>query len=457
MKKIFTLVCLCVLSFTAAAEGYQVNSLSAKQSGMGHVGVAMKLGAESMHFNPAGLGFLDKTIDLSAGVSGVFTNVKYSNGGYKHEADNDPSTPLYFYGAFRIYDFLSAGVSVTTPYGSAMDWGKTWAGAGLIQDISLKAYSIQPTISWKIMDRLSIGAGMMIMFGDFSLSRALLPAGALESLRPFAAANPQLGTILDKYKDTPAASATLSGGAGVRAGFNVGAMFDITDQLTLGASYRSKVNMKVNEGTAEMQYANKTELDGLFAAVNPILVGMGQDPVGVPPLDQGTFKAALPLPSNFNVGLTYTPNNKWIFSGEVQFVGWGAYEELDVQFSQEVLGGYNINARKEYKNTRIYRLGSQYAITNRFDVRLGAYYDESPVKDEYLNPETPSMNKLGMTAGFSFRPLQSFSIDLAFAYVTGFGRDGSYPLPTKADPASTFGGHYNVSAFTPSIGIAYGF
>ena len=35
------------------AEGYQINTLSAKQEGMGHVGVAMKLGSESMIFNPA--------------------------------------------------------------------------------------------------------------------------------------------------------------------------------------------------------------------------------------------------------------------------------------------------------------------------------------------------------------------------------------------------------------------
>ena len=37
-----------------AAEGFQVNAQSTKQAGMGHVGAALKLGAESMHFNPAG-------------------------------------------------------------------------------------------------------------------------------------------------------------------------------------------------------------------------------------------------------------------------------------------------------------------------------------------------------------------------------------------------------------------
>ena len=61
----------------AAAEGFQVNAQSTKQAGMGHVGVAMKLGAESMHFNPAGLVFMDKNVDLSAGVSGVFATAEF--------------------------------------------------------------------------------------------------------------------------------------------------------------------------------------------------------------------------------------------------------------------------------------------------------------------------------------------------------------------------------------------
>ena len=90
------------------------------------------------------------------------------------------------------------------------------------------------------------------------------------------------------------------------------------------------------------------------------------------------------------------------------------------------LSDYDIDAPKKYKNSRIYRLGTQFAATNRLDLRLGAYFDETPVEDNYLNPETPSMNKLGITAGLSFRPLQSLSVDFAFSYVTGFGRDGSY-------------------------------
>ena len=58
-------------AFTASAEGYQVNSLSTRQLGMGHSGIAMKLGAESQFFNPAGMAFMEDNIQLSASFNAI--------------------------------------------------------------------------------------------------------------------------------------------------------------------------------------------------------------------------------------------------------------------------------------------------------------------------------------------------------------------------------------------------
>ena len=66
MKKFLSGLILLCLTTSVFAEGYQVNMLSARQTGMGHMGAALKLGAESQHFNPAGMGFLDKSVDISA-------------------------------------------------------------------------------------------------------------------------------------------------------------------------------------------------------------------------------------------------------------------------------------------------------------------------------------------------------------------------------------------------------
>ncbi len=67
---------------------------------------------------------------------------------------------------------MSAGLVFNTPFGSSMNWGDDWAGAHLIQSINLKAYNLQPTVSFRIGKHVSVGAGLMLTWGSFDLSRA---------------------------------------------------------------------------------------------------------------------------------------------------------------------------------------------------------------------------------------------------------------------------------------------
>ena len=104
MKRLFLLACGLLAAATASAEGYQVNTLSAKQSGMGHVGTGMKLDAESIHFNPAATAFQRSKFDISVGITGIKSNATYlSNNDYRGNpqiqahSDNKISTPLYAY------------------------------------------------------------------------------------------------------------------------------------------------------------------------------------------------------------------------------------------------------------------------------------------------------------------------------------------------------------------------
>lgn len=431
MKKLFFLLLAGIITLPVWAEGYQVNVLSAKQTGMGHVGTGMKLGAESMHFNPAGLVFLNNHVDLSVGVSAVSAKAKYTNGAYSAKTDNPISTPMYAYAGFRIYDNFAAGISLTTPYGSSLKWPKNWKGAHLIQDIELKSFVLQPTLSYKIIDKLSIGAGLMMAVGNVNLSRALMPVGSLV---------PLLGP---DFKDIVPASATLNGKASVRVGYNIGVMYDVSEKVTLGLSYRSKIKMKVKEGSAELTYASEQ--------IKAILESSGE----IPPLDKGTFRAELPLPSNTTFGVSYRPNDKWLLGLDLQYVGWKAYDSLNIAFNEKVLEIEDIKANKNYKNTVIYRVGAQYQATERLDVRAGLYYDQSPIREDNYNPETPGMNKLGMSAGLSFEPYKNLQIDFAFLYIKGFSRDGSYP--DAFSPNKVFSGKYETNAITASLGLAYSF
>ena len=431
MKKLFLSLLASVTLSSAFAEGYQVNVLSTKQTGMGHVGTGMKLGAESMHFNPAGLVYLNGHMDMSVGISGIFSNARYKNGDYSAKTDNSVGTPVYAYVGYRIYDNLAAGISLTTPYGNSLKWPQAWKGAHLIQDITLKSYIIQPTLSYKILDNLSVGVGLQIAMGNVNLSRALLPVGALV---------PILGA---DYQDVVPVSATLDGKSKVKLGYHIGVMYDVCDKVTLGLSYRSRVRMKVKEGTAELDYASEK--------IKDLLDATGQ----IPPLDKGTFHAQLPLPSNTTFGVSYRPTDRWELALDLQFVGWSAYDSLNVVFNEEVLKIEDIKAEKNYKNTMIYRIGAQYMATDRLDVRLGLYYDQSPIRKNNYNPETPGMGKIGISTGCSFEPYRNLQIDFAFLYIQGVSRHGSYP--DKYSPGGKFSGKYESNAVSASLGLAYRF
>ena len=62
--RIAALAVAATATLCVAAEGYQVNTLSARQNGMGHTGTALRLGAESQIFNPAGLTGIKKTVEF---------------------------------------------------------------------------------------------------------------------------------------------------------------------------------------------------------------------------------------------------------------------------------------------------------------------------------------------------------------------------------------------------------
>lgn len=457
-------------TMTVMAEGYQVNTLSVKQEGMAHTGVALKLGAESMMFNPAGMAFMDKTIDLSASVTGIFSEASATlEDGRKFETSNDASTPFQVSAAFSIFDKLKAGVTINTPYGSGINWTDNWPGSMLSQSVKLQVFNIQPTVSYKILPNLSVGAGLMISWGSVDLNKGLVDPATLDKVLasqgiPYA------------FGSTAPASINLAGKAKVAFGFNVGAMWDINDKFTIGASYRSKMDMKVEAGDATLTYANEIAEQTLSTITG---------------LNGANFSAKMPAVSVLSLGVSYKPIKRLTLAFDAQLSGWSAYDKLEINFLDDKLTAFNQSLTKNYSDAWAFRLGAQFAMTKRLDLRAGMIVDTTPVDENYYNPETPGMTRLQPTVGLSFRPIENLSIDLAFNYVAGIARSGSVTYDdlvakqaygtayqtalnqgASAEMAQavanqtatalsglqkTFTAEYDITAFIPAIGISYSF
>ena len=461
MKKLLSLITALVVTVNINAEGDQVNTLSARQLGMGHTGTALKLNSESIWFNPAATVYQKTKFDMSLGFTGIYSSATYHEINYTGESrsaqsNNKLATPIFAYFNWKPVEDLSVGVGFTTPYGSSMKWQDNWVGAHLIQNIKMSMYSIQPTVAYKFCGgHLSIGAGIMINFGDFNLSRSMLKVGD-ETNNTLAGLLTQKGMgqyapVIKAVGNNPLVSAKLSGNSKIRLGFNLGVMYDINDSWSVALTYRSKVRMKVNSGNAELNFANEN--------VKQILGATGI----IPKLDEGTFRTELPLPATISLGSSFRPYSKWEFAIDIQWVGWHAYENLNLTFNEKELQLQDINSVKNYKNTFMTRLGGNFLATDYFTIRAGMYVDESPVRSSHLNPETPSMTKVGYTFGFSIMPLKgrNLSLDAAYGYVTTADpeRTGSYPYSNalKGGAIEAFSGNYSLDAHIFSFGLNYKF
>lgn len=453
IKKITLFLMANLVGLSLMAEGYQLNSLSARQIGMGHLGTALKLGSESMVFNPAGLSFMTGKADISLGITGIMSKVTYTNvsGDYKAESDNPVGTPIFGYAGFRLTDKLFAGVSITNPAGNSLFYPENWRGSHLVQDISLKAFSIQPTLAYKINENLSFGAGLMIDYGGFEMNKGLIPIGGLggylvapgfpELYKPFISSTMSVSPMNIK----------LMGRTKVTYGYNLGVLFSPSSQWTFGLSYRSKVMMKIEKGEATLSYATNDLgiLIGLLSApgsplFNPALAGARA-------LDGQAFKAQLPIPSNLTFGASFTPNSKLLLSAELQYVGWKAYDVLSMEFTDL---GFSNSLEKNFSNALIYRIGGEYYASEKFTVRMGFIYDSTPGDKMLYSPETPGANKFSATAGLTFAATKKFAIDLGLQYLNGQTTRGSMPQITPMPP---FVGDYKSTAILPSLGLRFNF
>ncbi|MFT6167505.1 MAG: long-chain fatty acid transport protein [Vicingaceae bacterium] len=402
MKKLL-LPLLGIIPLLSFAGGFQVNLQGTKQTGMGHLGTSFHLGASSTYFNPAMMGLGEKKFSVEAGGSFINSSIQFQNGntGISERTDNPIGTPFYLYATYKINDKFTAGLGVYTPFGSTVVWGDDWSGKNLIQDISLSAIFIQPTLSYNISDKLRVGAGLAIVRGAFEINRAApVPIG----------------------ND---AQVNLQGDA-LAFGFNAGVHYDVSEKFSVGLTHRSKVDVELEGGDAEF-------------TVDPVLASR---------FPNSKFDATLPLPATTTLGLAYKVSEKLLVSAEGSFVQWSGYESLDFDFAEEVIA--DSKNPRNYEDAMIFRVGAQYSYSEMFDFRVGFYYDESPIQDEFFNPETPNSDNLGITAGLSGHIGERFGFDASFLYIIGTERESEYQ-------PSGFGGTYASRSVITGVGLNYSF
>jgi long-chain fatty acid transport protein len=430
MKKLFTsLILVALINAACLASGYQVLLQGNRTTGMGNLGTAMYRDASSLFFNPGAMVFMDHN-GAMVGFNPIFATNSYwdsetANSSYGVNTDNPTGTPFHAYVVWGPQDSnLKFGLGAFTPFGSGVNWGNQWSGRDLLNELTLRAIQIQPTVAYKIGDKFSIGAGLDVTIGSVKLMRTLLLDGRTTG------------------SDYGEGSVTLDGKANTAFGFNVGVLYKASDKLDIGLSYRSEVTMDVEGGDTE--FVVPSALAGLFPEGN-------------------TFGASLPLPSVATVGLTYHLSENFELGAQFDWVGWSAYESLDIDFKTNTSLLEDSSSPRKYEDSWVAHLGGEYTLQSGLNLRAGFYYDTTPVQDGYMTAETPDNDRMGLTAGLGYA-IGDLQLDLSFLYIHSGQREQTteQAIAAKTYDAATgsrdvLPGTYKLNALIPGVSIAYKF
>lgn len=415
IKKVLSLSLLSLITASTYAGGYRVSMQGNRQLAMGHAGVAViSSGAESLFFNPGASVYLEDRFNFSAGMNYLVADTKFQNKTYGWENETrNPGTPFYLYGTYKATDWMTVGLAVYTPYGSAVDWDRDWQGSHLVNNIDLKAFYFQPTVAFKVSKHFSFGGGPIFVNGGVTFDR-----------------NVSRSMTDEQGKRT---SVDIEAKNVTAWGWTAGYLVNVDDHLRLGMNYRSKIIMKENSGTAK--FSN--------------VPGFGKDL-----FKDGKIKAEMPLPAELTVGASYTWD-KWVFAFDYNRTFWKVYDALVIDFVDSAVPT-SVNPRN-YKDSSTYRVGAQYSVNEQLTVRAGWYYDESPVQKGYFAPETPRNDSRAYTGGLTYKFKNGIGVDLVFSYLHFSDTNSSYDYFQEDGQNVSFGGTYKSAVTSGGLGITYSF
>lgn len=215
---------LAIFSGTASAAAFQLWEQNASGLGTAYAGsAAIADNASTVFFNPAGLTQLPG-IHLSAGMTGVGPSYKFKNsgssgdplagGGNGGDAGSWAVVPN-LYASWQLSPKLFLGLGISAPFGLATEYeNSNWIGRVQSIKSEIKTVNYNPSIAYRLNDKVSLGFGVNYQTIDAELTRL----------------NSQL-----KGDD--------------RAwGWNAGALFTLSPAMRVGISYRSAIDYRL-EGT----------------------------------------------------------------------------------------------------------------------------------------------------------------------------------------------------------------
>ena len=283
----------------------------------------------------------------------------------------------------RLDDEWTAGLSVSAPWGLGTRYNKEWAGRYYAVESKLITANIAPSLAYRVNSELVLSAGAQIQYAKGTLSNAI-----------------DFGTI----------GLTFGGQPGLQDGFVefnaddwafgyvLGALWQPSDEVSLGASYRSKLEHNL-QGKVDFSLG----ASGMGAALSGFS-GAFIDTSG---------STDLTMPALASIGGALKLSPQVTLLAEIGYTQWSELRELRVKFANPFQPD-NVQLYN-WKDTWLGAIGLRYQPTPDWTFRTGIAFDESPTTDATRDPRIPDASRTWLAFGIEHKLTERTSLQVGYA------------------------------------------
>lgn len=356
MKISFLHVLLPLVAAPAAfGGGYAIPPQTASGIGLANAVTAGVTDPSAVYVNPGALTEVGGN-QIMGGLIYINTISSIKNSGRTSVNRHDDSFIPTLFANYHIPNTdLTAGIGLYAPFGLATTYDAgSFTRFGAIRS-ELKTLYVTPSIAWKVNPYISVGGGLSFVHSSALFSRALF-------LGPGTEGRLRLTDTDNGYT------------------FNVGILAKPHENIKFGFTYRSRVDLNFDTGTAKVADAT-----GAISTAR----------------SKGT---QIPLPPVISMGIFWQISPSWSAEFVHDYTHWSEFRHLKARFTPSLLGGTlpGLFIQELWKNTSTLRLGTSYQLTNDLELRGGLILDETPIPGTTLSPSIPGADLLTLNGGIRY-------------------------------------------------------
>ncbi|WGL62884.1 TonB-dependent receptor [Pseudomonas sp. CW003PS] len=398
------------------ASGFALNEQSISGMGTSFAGRSSSAEDASTVFgNPAGMARLKReevyvgaaVIHAQSDISRASANAGPATLSGSNDGDMVPSTgvPMGYY-VKPLDDKVAFGLGIYVPFGLMTDYESNFQGRYHADKSYVRVITVQPTLSYRFNDKLSVGFGPTFNHIEGELTSSVLNPTSLGS---------NDGKVKVKGDDTA-------------VGFNLGVLYEFTPGTRAGITYHSRVKYELEGDT-------RVSGHGALAAI------------------VGKYDANLGLttPESVDMSITHKLTDALTLHAGSTWTRWSRFKEIRVENDSAALPV--IVEEQNWHDTWAHAVGLSYRLNPQWTLRTGIAVDQSPTNNVDRSARVPSGDRTIFSVGAGWSPNPDMTIDVAYSYLQEESVDVNQQSSTRGD----YHARYKNSAHGLGASLSYRF